>query len=119
MLLEVHQPVRHLQVRDVVDRAGVLERTGIFAVRIDHHDMALRRELADAVEDQRGGGRLAGTGRAEQREMLAEHRIDIERGADILGRIDIADLDMGAIVGGVDLLEIGGRHREHRAPGVG
>ena len=47
--------------------------------------------------------------------MLAEHRIDIERGADVLGRIDIADLDMRTIVGGVDLLEIGGRDGEHRA----
>ena len=74
--------------------------------------MAGRRHLTDAVEDQRGRGRLAGTGRSQQREMLAEHRIDIERGADILGRIDRADLHVGAVVGGVDLLEVGGGHRE-------
>ena len=115
MFLEVHQPIRHLQVRHVVDRAVALERGGIFAVRIDHHDMALRAELADLVEDQRGAGRLAGTGRAEQREMLAEHRIDIQRRADVPGRIDRADLDTGAVVRGVDLLEVGGRDREHRA----
>src|SRR3546814_19113473 len=59
------------------------------------------------MQDQRGAGRLAGAGRTEQREMLAEHRVDIERAADILGRIDGADLDMRALVGGVDLLEIG------------
>ena len=115
MLLEVHQPIRHLQIDDVEDRAVALERGRIFAVRIDHHDMALRRELADAVEDQRGAGRLAGAGRAEQREMLAEHRIDVERGADVRGRIDGADLDMrrgrrrrrsacrSAVVTGIDL----------------
>ena len=41
MLLEVHQPVRHLQVADVEDLAGALERGRIFAVRVDHHDVAL------------------------------------------------------------------------------
>ena len=38
--------------------------------------------------------------------MLAEQGIDIERGADVLGRIDGADLDMGALVGGEHLLQI-------------
>ena len=38
--------------------------------------------------------------------MLAEQSVDIERGADILGRIDGADLDMGALVGGEHLLQI-------------
>src|SRR3546814_8299096 len=57
------------------------------------------------MQDQRGAGRLAGAGRTEQREMLAEHRVDIERAADILGRIDGADLDMRALVGGDDRSE--------------
>ena len=83
-----------------------LERGGIFAVRVDHDDMALGRLVADAVHDQGGGGRLAGAGRAEQREMLAEQGIDIERAAHVLGRIDGADLDMGALVGGEHLLQI-------------
>ena len=38
--------------------------------------------------------------------MLAEQGVDIERGAHILGRIDGADLDMGALVGGEHLLQI-------------
>src|SRR3546814_9442862 len=74
---------------------------------VDHHDMTLRREFADPVQDQRGAGRFAGAGRAEQREMLTEQRVDIERSADIAGRIDGADLDMRAFVGGVYLLQIG------------
>src|SRR3546814_19642250 len=39
--------------------------------------------------------------------MLTEQRVDIERSADIAGRIDGADLDMRAFVGGVYLLQIG------------
>src|SRR3546814_2664680 len=94
MFLEIHQPIGHGEIVDVEQRPGALEGGRIFAVRVDHHDMSLRRELADSMQDQRGAGRLAGAGRTEQREMLAEHRVDIERAADILGRIDGADLDM-------------------------
>ncbi len=35
--------------------------------------------------------------------MLAEHRVDVERAADVVGRIDGADLDMRLVVGGEDL----------------
>ena len=69
------------------------------------------RAFADPVQDQRGAGRLAGTGRAEQREVLAEHCIDVDAGADVGGRIDRADLDRVAPVGGVDLPEVGGGGR--------
>ncbi len=117
MFLEVHQPIGHGQIADVEQRAIGLERGGIFAVRVDHHDMALRCELADAMKDQGRAGRLAGAGRSEQREMLAQHRIDIERGADVPGRIDIADFDVRAIVGGVDLAQVRGRYGKD--PGAG
>ena len=43
--------------------------------------------------------------------MLAEQGVDVERGADVLGRIDGADLDMGALVGGEDLLQVGAGDR--------
>ena len=43
--------------------------------------------------------------------MLAEQGVDIERGAHVLGRIDGADLDMGALVGGEHLLQIGAGDR--------
>ena len=115
MFLEVHQPIGHGKVVDVEQRADALERRRIFAVRIDHHDMTLRRQFADLVQDQRGAGRFTGTGRPEQREMLAEHRIDIQRAANILGRIDGADFDMRALVGGINLFEVGAGRRKHLA----
>ena len=106
MFLEIHQPIRHLQVGHVVDSAIVAKRRGIFAVRIDHHDVPLWRHFADPVQDQRSGGRLARAGRTEQREMLAQHGVDIQRRPDVAGRIDVPDLDVRAPFGGIDLAQI-------------
>ncbi len=107
MFLEGQQPIGQRQIFDVEQLSIALERGRIFAVRIDHHDMALRRQLADAVEDQREAGRLAGAGRAHQREMAAEQRVDIERAAHVGGGIDGADLDVRAVLGGEDLQHVG------------
>ena len=117
MFFEIHQPVRHRQVRRIVDRAVAAKCRGIFAVRIDHHDMPLRRHVADAVEDQRGGGRFAGAGRSQQREMLAQQRVDIKRSANVAGRMDHPDFDMRAVVGGIDLFQVRARHRIDRGAG--
>ena len=112
MLFEVHQPIGHLQVRHVEQRAICLERCRIFAVRIDHDDVALRRELAYFMKDQRGTRRFAGTGRSEQGKMLAEHCIDKQGSPDILGGINIADLDMRAVISGIHLFHVGRGYRE-------
>ena len=119
MLLEVHQPVGQLQVVDVEQLAAALERGRIFAVRVDHHDVTLGAELRDAVEDQADAGRFAGTGRSQHREMLAEHRIDVERAADVVGRVDRADLDMRLVAGGEDRAHVLGGDRKTSAPGIG
>src|SRR5437763_4538117 len=100
MLLEVHQPVWQLQIVDVEQLAAALEGGRILAVRVDHDDMTLGAELRDTVEDQGDRGRFAGTGRSKHREMLAQHWVDVERAADVVGRIDGADLDMRLIAGG-------------------
>ena len=100
MLLEIHQPVGQLEVVDVEQLAAALERGGIFAVRVDHHDVTLGAELRDSVEDEADAGRLAGAGRSQHGEMLAEHRVDVESAADVVGRIDGANLDMRLIACG-------------------
>ena len=41
--------------------------------------------------------------------MLAEHGIDIDPGADVVGRIDRADLDETTPVAGIDLAQVAGR----------
>ena len=65
------------------------------------------------MEDQRDRGRFAGTGRSQDREMLAEHRVDVERAADVVGRIDGADLDMRLVARREDRAQVVGRDREH------
>ena len=59
------------------------------------------------MEDQRGRGRLAGAGRTEQREMLAEQGIDQQRGARGAGRMNRPDLDMRNVAGAEDSGRIG------------
>ena len=73
--------------------------------------MAKRCGLTDAVQDQRGAGRFTGTCRAKQGEVLAQHCIDIEACIDILGRIDLADRDIGAAIACIYLLEVCGGAR--------
>ena len=120
MLFEVQQPVGQLEIVDVEQLAAALERGRIFAVRVDHDDVTLGRQLRNAVEDQRDRGRLTGTGRSEDREMLRQHRVDVERAADVVGRIDGADFDVRAVVGGEDRPHVLGRDRkDRRRPGSG
>src|SRR5687767_14117950 len=117
MLFEVHQPIGQLEIVDVEQLAAALERGGIFAVRVDHDDVALGRQLRNAVEDQGDGGRFTGTGAAQHGEMLRQHRVDVQGAADVVGRIDGADLDMGAVVGGEHRPKIVGGDRMDFAAG--
>src|SRR6185369_3978116 len=83
--------------------------------RVDHHDVTLGRELRDAMEDQGDRGRLAGTGRSQDRKVLRQHRIDIERAANVVGRVYRADLDVRFVAGGEDRAHVLGGHRKHVA----
>ncbi len=82
MLLEVHQPVGHLQVGDVEDRAGVAERGGIFAVRVDHHDVALaaRSRRSGAGSARRWSICRYRSSRAARNACRASHRRRCRRG---------------------------------------
>src|SRR6185369_412209 len=106
MLLEVHQPVGKLEVVDVEQLATSLEGGGIFAVRVDHHDVTLGAELRNPVKDERNRGRLTGTSRSQDREMLGEHGVDVKRAADVVRWIDGANLDMRLVGCGEDRAEV-------------
>ena len=51
--------------------------------------------------------------------MLRQHRVDVERAADVVGRIDGADLDVRAVVGGEDRAHVVGGDRKNLWPGIG
>ncbi len=119
MFFEIHQPVGQGQVADIEHRAVVRKGRAIFAVRVNHDDMTFRRKVADAMQDQRGAGGFTGAGRSQKREMLAQHRVDIERRARVRRREYGADLHMGAVVGGVDLAHVLAAKREDFGAGRG
>ena len=114
MLLEVHQPIGQLEVVDVEHLAAALERGRIFAVRVDHHDVTLGRRAREMR------WRISATEvdlpvpvEPSTAKCLREHRVDVERAADVVGRIDGADLDVRLVARGEDRAQILGRHRKH------
>src|SRR3546814_8975598 len=80
-------------------------------MRIDQADMPLRRHIAYLVQDQRGVGLFACTSRSQQREMLSQHGVDVERPARVFGGIDSSDLDIGPFVRRINLPHVGTRNR--------
>ncbi len=112
MFLEIHQPVGKGEVAYVKHGTILCKGSAIFAMGIDHHNVTFGRKVANPVENQGGAGRLARAGRAQQGEMLTQHRIDIERGTGVSGGVDCTNLHMGPIIRGVDLLHVCARYRE-------
>ena len=112
-LLEVQQPERQVHVGRADDFRKVLEGMGIFAVDIEKQDMPLGVPLQDAAKQQCHGARFAGSGGAEDCEMLAQHLIDLDHGryGFVLG--DVAHADRGVAVIGIGLLELVLRGAEH------
>ena len=111
MLFEVHQPERQLQRIDAKADAVLLEGSGIFAVRVDQHHMAVRSCFEDLVQECRDGGGLADAGRAQHREVLAKQCIEIERRLDVGRGMDIAERDGGGVLEVEHLGPVGRRGR--------
>ena len=119
MFLEVHQPVGQLQRVDIEQYAVVAECAGIFPVRIDQHHVAIGGRFQHLVQQGGHRCRLADAGRAQHGEMLAEQRIEIEFGLQILGRMNDAQRNRRDSVRPEDLrpvldrgLELLGIHRD-------
>jgi hypothetical protein len=116
VLLKVHEPIWHLQVRHVENLTRLAEGRRVLAVGVDHYDVTVRRVFANAVENERGAGRFTCTGRAKKREVFAQHSIDVETCADVLGREYGANGDVRTAITGIDLFKVPrGRRINHRA----
>src|SRR5690348_4935798 len=91
-LLEIEQPKGKVQpVAGAEHEPLVAESGGVFAVRVDQHDMRVRVALDDGAKDRRDDARFARAGCPDDTEMLAEqlvredigrHRAVLMQGAD-------------------------------------
>ena len=62
-------------------------------MRIDQQDAQVLACRHDLAQDERDRARLAGAGRAEDREVLAHHVVDIDMGADGGVLLQVPDID--------------------------
>ena len=92
-LVEIEQPVRQPQIAGPHHVRAILEAGGVFVVRVDQQHAQIRPRVHDLAQDQRDPTRLAGAGRAEDREMLLHHVVDIDVGADRGVLLEVADID--------------------------
>ena len=61
MFGKVHHPIGHGQIVHVEQRAILFERRTIFAMGVNHDDMAVRGDIAHLMHDESGAGGFAGT----------------------------------------------------------
>ncbi|MGY3492604.1 hypothetical protein ACVW1B_002023 [Bradyrhizobium sp. USDA 4502] len=93
-LFEVEQPERQLQVPRVEHLRALAEAAAVFVVHVEQEDAQVRPRLQDLVEQQRHAGRLADAGRAEHREVLGQHLLDVDIGDDRTILLQRADIDL-------------------------
>jgi hypothetical protein len=98
--LEVEQPERQPQVLRVQHVRPVAEGMAVLVVRVDQEDAQIRPHLEHLAQDDGDAARLADARAAEQREVLAQHVLDLDAGADRGVLLQPADVD-GIGAGGV------------------
>ena len=92
-LLEIEQPERQLQVSRIEHQRAVAEAARIFVVAVEQEQPQVRPRIEDLAQDQRDAARFADAGGAEHREMLAQHFVHIDVGADRGVLLQVADVD--------------------------
>jgi hypothetical protein len=81
-LVEIEQPERQSEIARPHHVRPVLKAGAVLVVRIDQQDAQVRSRVHDLAQDERDRARLAGAGRAEDREVLAHHVVDVDIGGD-------------------------------------
>ena len=112
-LLEGEEPVGQLHVALADDLGPFAEGGRVLVVRIEQHHVGGRVLLQDGAQDQRGGAGLAGTGGANDGEMLAEQIIDADVGRDCRILPDATDAHGVAAVAAEGLLQLLARGNAH------
>ena len=81
-LIEIVEPERQLDVAGIEHQRVFAEAAAIFVVHVKQQHAKIGPRRQDLVQQQRHGARFADAGRAEHREMLAEHFVDFDAGDD-------------------------------------
>ena len=92
-LLEIEQPERQSQIARIENERLVAEQPAVFVVGVQHENPQIAPRPQDFLQHEDHGARLADAGRAEHREVLAEHVVDIDVGADRAVLLQVPDLD--------------------------
>ena len=82
-----------LQVLRVQHVRPVAEGMAVLVVRVDQEDAQIRPHLQHLAQDDGDAARLADARAAEQREVLAQHVLDLDAGADRGVLLQPADVD--------------------------
>ena len=92
-LFEIEQPERQLEVARIEHQRAVAEAAAIFVVAVEQEQAQVRPRIEDLLQDQRDAARLADAGGAEHGEMLAQHFVDVDVGADGGVLLQVPDVD--------------------------
>ena len=92
-LLEIEQPERQLEVTRVEHQRAVAEAARVFVVAVEQKQAQVRPRVEDLAQDQRDAARLADAGGAEHGEMLAQHFVHVDVGADGRVLLQLPDVD--------------------------
>jgi len=107
-LFEIEQPERQLQIARIENQRAVAETAAVFVVYVEQENPQIRPRLENLVQQQRHAARFADAGRAEHREVLTEHLLDVDIGDDGLILLQGADIDLIRSGRGIDRFEAPG-----------
>src|SRR5262249_28592719 len=105
-LLEVHEPVGKLKLRDLDDVAVFTERRLVFAVQVEEDHVRVL-ELLHFLKDGGRGAGLPGSRRAEERDVLCEKLVGVEEEPLVLQERYRAEGEIHLPVGREDHPEVG------------
>ena len=100
-LVEVEQPERQLDVARIEHQGAVAEAAAVLVVAVEQEEAQVRPRIEDLLQDHDDAARLADAGGAEHGEVLAQHVVDVDIGADagiLQQRSDVDRVRSGQIV---------------------
>jgi hypothetical protein len=97
-LFEIEQPERQFQVTRIENERAFAEAAAVFVMHVEQENPQVRPGFENFVQQQRYAARFADAGRAEHREVLGKHLLDIDIGDD--GRILLQGSDIDLVRSG-------------------